>query len=68
MYYPDNDVFTSKYFINALIEEYQHIRFSGSVADHQNGVTERGIQMVIWMAHTMLIHSDMRSPQGNITD
>ena len=54
--------------MDALIEKDQHIRFSGSGAAHQNGVTERGIQTVFWMARTMLVHSTIYSPQGTITD
>ena len=66
-YHTDNGVFTSKYFMVALIEKYQHIQFSGSGADHHNGVAECGIQTVIQMDWTMLIRYSMRSPQGNIT-
>ena len=66
-YHTDNGVFTSKGFIDALIEKDQHIRFSGSGAAHQKGVAERGIQTVIQMACTMLIQYDMCSPQGTIT-
>ena len=53
--------------MNALIEKFQHTRFSGAGAAHQNGVAERVIQMVIRIDRTMLIHSDMWIPQGNIT-
>ena len=45
--------------MNALIEKFQHTRFSGAGAAHQNGVAERVIQMVIRIDRTMLIHSDM---------
>ena len=52
--------------MNTLIEKYQHIWFSRSGAAHKNGISERGIQMVIRMTCTMMIHSDMRSTQGTI--
>ena len=66
-YHTDNGVFTSKDFMSQLLEDNQQIRFSGAGAAHQNGVAERGIQTVVKMARTMLIHAAMRSPQGTIT-
>ena len=60
-------MFTSKYFIDALIENDEHIRFSGSGSAYHNGVVKYGIQTVIQMAHTMIIHSVMSSPHGTIT-
>ena len=53
--------------MDPLIEKYQHICFSGAGADRQNGFSERGIQTIIGMACTILIHSDMCIPQGTIT-
>ena len=53
--------------MDTLIEKDQHIQFSGAGTANQNGVAERGIQMVIQMAPTILIHSSMRIPKGNIT-
>ena len=53
--------------MDELIEKDQNTRFSGSGASHQNGVAECGIQTVIQMSHTMLIHSDILSPQCTIT-
>ena len=67
MYHTDSSVFTSKDFMDALIEKYPHIRFSGTGATHQNGVSERGIQTVIQMDYIILIHSAILIPQGNIT-
>ena len=54
--------------MDVLIENDQHIRVSGSGTSRQNSLAEFGIQTVIQMAHTMMIHSAMRSPQCNITD
>ena len=53
--------------MDVLIEKDQHIRFSGAGAAHHNDVSERGIQTVTQMYHTVLIHSAMRSTQGTIT-
>ena len=66
-YHTDNGMFTSKDFINALIEKGQHIRFSGAGDAHQNGASECGIKTVIQTARTMLIHYAMFSIQGTIT-
>ena len=48
--------------MDALIENNQHIRFSGAGADHQNGVAKHGTQTFIQMGRTIMIHSTMRSP------
>ena len=61
-YHDDNGVFTSKNFMDSLIEKEQHISFSGYGADHQNGVSERVIQTVTQMDRTIPIHSAMRIP------
>ena len=45
--------------MDALIEKDQHTRFSGAGAAHKNGVSECGIQTVIQMDRTLLIHSAM---------
>ena len=66
-YHTDNGLFTFKDFMDALIEKYQHIRFSGAGDDNQNGVTKRGIQTVFRMARNMMIHSATRIPKGTIT-
>ena len=66
-YHTDNGIFTSKDFMTQLLEDDQHIHFSGAGAAHQNGVAERAIQNVVKMARTMLIHAAMRSPDGTIS-
>ena len=53
--------------MDQFIEKDQHILFSGAGYAHQNGVNKRGIQTVIQMACTMMIHSTRHSPQGTIT-
>ena len=42
-YHTDNCVFTSKDFMDGLIEKYLYILFSGYGAAHHNGVAESGI-------------------------
>ena len=61
-YHTDNCLFTLKDSMYAIIEKEKYIHFSGASDAHHNGVTELGIQTVIQMSRTMLIHSTMRSP------
>ena len=49
-----------------LIDSQQQVRFSGVSTGHQNGVAERGIQTVVNMARTMMLHAAMKSPEGFI--
>jgi len=63
-YHTDNGVFSTKEFMGAIMEQRQQVRFSGSGAAHQNGVAERGIQTVVNMARTMMLHAAMHSPDG----
>ena len=67
VYHTDNGVFTYQCFMYALIENEQYSHFSGAGAAHQNSFAKRGIQTFIQISCTTLIHSAMRSPQGNIT-
>ena len=50
-----------------LLERKQTLKLSGAGAAHQNGVAERAIRTITYMACTLLIHAAMRSPGGNIT-
>ena len=65
-YHTDNGVFTSKQFMDELLDHRQTIRFSGSGAAHQNGVAERAIRTVVTMARTMMIHAAMRTADGSL--
>jgi hypothetical protein len=65
-YHTDNGVFNAKDFLKELIDSQQQVRFSGVGTGHQNGVAERGIQTVVNMARTMMLHAAMRSPEGFI--
>ena len=66
-YHTDNGVFTSKEFMQQLLGSNQRIRMSGAGTGHQNGVAEQGIQTVVNMARTMLLHAALRSPEGVVT-
>ena len=48
------------------MQSKQQIRYSGSGAAHQNGVAERGIKTIVYMARTMMLHAAMRSREGTI--
>jgi hypothetical protein len=58
----DNGVFTSAEFRNDLERKGQSIRFSGVGAHHQNGVAERAIKTISYLARANLIHSAIRWP------
>jgi hypothetical protein len=66
-FHTDNGVFTSKEFMANLMDADQKVKFSAVGAAHQNGVAERGIQTVVNMARTMMLHAALRSPSGFIT-
>ena len=58
----DNGIFVSKEFKGDLVRRNQTLRLSGVGAHHQNGVAERSIKTVTYLARTMLIHSAIRWP------
>ena len=53
----DNGIFTSSEFKADLERKQQSLRLSGVGAHHQNGVAERAIKTVSYLARSMLIHS-----------
>ena len=61
----DNGVFRSQEFRSDLDRKHQTIRFSGVGAHHQNGVAERAIKTICYLARTMLIHSALSWPRAN---
>jgi hypothetical protein len=63
-YQADNGVFDSKGFDAELQEYKQIITFAGVGAHHQNGVAERGIQTIMSMARTMMLHAAIRWPDA----
>ena len=61
----DNGVFRSAEFRRDLDCKNQSIRFSGVGAHHQNGIAERAIKTICYLARTMLIHSALCWPAAN---
>lgn len=65
-YHTDNGIFGTADFVDELLSKQQTVRYSGVGAAHENGVAERGIQTVTYMARTMMLHAAMRAPEGFI--
>jgi hypothetical protein len=63
-YHSDNGVFSASQFTSVLHQQYQHIRLSGVGAHHQNGISERAIQTVVWYARAMLVHCHLHLPSS----
>ena len=49
-----------------MIQYYQNIYLSGSGVETHNELTEILIHRVVNMAHTMMLHAAMHSPEGKI--
>ena len=64
----DNGVFTSAEFKEDLDRKQQPLHLSGVGAHHQNGVAERSIKTVSYLARSMLIHSALRWPRHHSLD
>lgn len=63
-YQTDNgSSFTSAAFAERLKDFAQIIRFAGVGAHHHNGVAERGIQTVMSIARTMMLHAAIHWPE-----
>ena len=68
-YFGDNGIFTASGFKTDLAAKHQEIHFSGAGAHHQNGIAERGIQTVTYLARSMIIHMFLHWPdQSTETD
>ena len=61
-YRADTGIFLLREFENEIERTNQAISFSGVGAQHQNGIAEQGIRMMVEQARTMLIHTTMRYP------
>ena len=59
VYHTDNGIFNTSKFMEELLKKQQNINFSGASASHQNGASERTINMVVTMASTMFMHDAM---------
>ena len=60
-YVSDNStIFSSSAFAENLLSFQQTSHFAGVGANHQNGVAERGIQTIMSMAQTVMLHATIR--------
>jgi hypothetical protein len=59
----NGSAFTSAGFTTKLREFAQIIRFAGAGAHHHNETAERGIQTIMSMARTMMLHSAIHWPE-----
>jgi hypothetical protein len=64
MYRSDNGTFTAQAFIDEINNRDRSISFSGSDAQHQNGVAERAIKTVSESARTMMLCCALRWPDS----
>ncbi len=62
-FHADNGVFTSQEFREDLARKQQTISFSGVGAHHQNGVAERHIKTISYLARAMLLHAALQWPK-----
>ena len=61
-YLGDNGIFAAEGFRADIEAKTQTIQFSGVGAHHQNGIAERNIKTVTYLARTMLIHMCLHWP------
>jgi len=61
-YHGDKGVFNSQAFKNDCKSKQQQLTFSGSGANHQNGVAECSIQMIVGWVRTLLLHAAIHWP------
>jgi hypothetical protein len=59
----NGSAFTSKEFASQLAKFEQVICFAGTGAHHHNAITERNIQTIMAIAHTMMLHSAVHWPE-----
>ena len=62
-YQTDNGIFASPEFVHEIEKGLQNIKFSGVSTYHQNRIAEQAIQMVLSMAHMILIHAATHWPK-----
>jgi hypothetical protein len=63
-YLTDSGAFKANSFVKHIHEAHQLMRFCGTNAHHQNGVSERAIQTIINMARSMILHASMHWKDG----
>jgi hypothetical protein len=62
-YHADNGIFTAGDFTRQIWDNGQSITYSGVGAKHQNGISERAIKTVTYMARTSMLHSAIHWPE-----
>ena len=62
-YHTDNGIYTSKAYVDNLVQNQQSIRHSGVGAKWQNGAAEGAIGMVVSRARTLMIHAALHWPE-----
>jgi hypothetical protein len=63
-YLTDSGAFKANAFVKNINETHQLIRFCGTNAHHQNGVSERAIQSISNMAKSMVLHAIIHWKDG----
>ena len=58
-YHTDNGIFNASKLMEELLKNQQKIRFSGSIASHQNGAAERTTKTMVIMASDILMQAWM---------
>ena len=59
VYHTGNVIFDTSKFMENLLKKQQNIRFIGAGASHQNGASERTINMMVTMASAILMQAGM---------
>jgi hypothetical protein len=59
----DNGIYTSKAYVEDLVQKNQFIHHSGVGAKWQNGAAERAIGMVVSKARTLMVHTALHWPK-----
>jgi len=62
-YQTDNGIYTSKEFLDCLVEDNQVIKHSGVGGHHHNGAAESAIKHTTNKSRTMMIHQALRWPE-----
>ena len=63
-YLTDSGAFKANTFVQHICDHSQEIKYCGTNAHHQNGITERSIRTVSNMARAMLLHSASHWKEG----
>jgi hypothetical protein len=63
-YLTGSGAFKANKFVGHINETHQNLRFCGTNAHHQNGVTERSIQTISNMARAMILHASIHWENG----